>query len=551
MSQNETTDNLPQIKILQDKIRNQAKRLCSFQQYISLCEKRILQFNPKENIPLTKYSLNNPAINQSQEIYQKYEELQRKYNSLYESTLKQQSNRSQRENSNQLRPKSIEGENYDDIVTLYNKLQSENEKLIEERETMMETIKKEMVNNDEQRNYIEILKQALESSLIKVGLKGKIDKLKQKYYKDTPKDEYAKVILDISSMKEKNNELSTHNDKLIKEVKENTKEINEMKQKIKLQIDNLNTMQTNYNVLKEEKDKLDNIKEQYEQKEYEYNKLMETCDRLTKENETVQQLKQSNESLKMDNICLNQTLSNLQNKFDGIAIESNRLKNIEAEYSALSKENLDIKRINLNLSKDNNCLIKENEMLKQNLRTFTQIKEENISVNNEIGNLRNQIALLRNEKNKNETFFLAKIESLTQEKNVLENILYKKELQSYRKEEDPSNTLNANTMKLKELNMKYEQENKFYTDLLYRIIKFHISNLNVRNIILEILNLNEKSTMLNIEYNKTDSLIKTTYTTGNIDENVRNRFYFTKGQLNELNQKIDMLENELKQYEVQ
>ena len=551
MSQNETSDNLPQIKMLQEKIRNQAKRLCSFQEYISLCEKRILQFNPKENIPLTKYSLNNPPVIQNQEIFQKYEELQRKYNSLYESTVKQQSNRSPRKNSNQIRPKSIEGESYDDLVTLYNKLQSENEKLIEERETMMETIRKEMVNNDEQRNYIEILKQALESSLLKTGLKGKIDKLKQKYYKDTPKDEYAKVIIDISTMKEQNNELATNNNKLIKEVKENAKEICEMKNKINMQKQNIDTLQNNYTILKEEKEQLDKIKEQYDQKEYEFNKLMDTCDKLSKENETVQQLKQSNEVMKNDLICLNQTLANLQNKFDCMSIESNRLKNIETEYSTLSKENLDTKRINLNLSKENNCLIKENEMLKQNLRTFTQIKEENMSVNSEIGNLRNQMALLRNEKNKNETFFLAKIESLTQEKNVLENILYKKELQSYRKEEEPTNNLNEKAMKLKELNMKYEQENKFYTDLLYRIIKFHISNLNVRNIILDILNLNEKSTMLNIEYNKTDSLIKTTYSSGNLDENVRNRFYFTKGQLNELNQKIDMLENELKQYEVQ
>ena len=318
-----------------------------------------------------------------------------------------------------------------------------------------------------------------------------------------------------------------------------------------MQKKNIDTLQNNYTILKEEKEQLDKIKEQYDQKEYEFNKLMDTCDKLSKENETVQQLKQSNEVMKNDLICLNQTLANLQNKFDCMSIESNRLKNIETEYSTLSKENLDIKRINLNLSKENNCLIKENEMLKQNLRTFTQIKEENMSVNSEIGNLRNQMALLRNEKNKNETFFLAKIESLTQEKNVLENILYKKELQSYRKEEEPTNNLNEKAMKLKELNMKYEQENKFYTDLLYRIIKFHISNLNVRNIILDILNLNEKSTMLNIEYNKTDSLIKTTYSSGNLDENVRNRFYFTKGQLNELNQKIDMLENELKQYEVQ
>ena len=164
-------------------------------------------------------------------------------------------------------PKSIEGESYDDLVTLYNKLQSENEKLIEERETMMETIRKEMVNNDEQRNYIEILKQALESSLLKTGLKGKIDKLKQKYYKDTPKDEYAKVIIDISTMKEQNNELATNNNKLIKEVKENAKEICEMKNKINMQKQNIDTLQNNYTILKEEKEQLDKIKEQYDQKE--------------------------------------------------------------------------------------------------------------------------------------------------------------------------------------------------------------------------------------------------------------------------------------------
>ena len=34
------------------------------------------------------------------------------------------------------------------------------------------------------------------------------------------------------------------------------------------------------------------------------------------------------------------------------------------------------------------------------------------------------------------------------------------------------------------------------------------------------------------------------------DETGRNKFYFTKGQLNELGQKLDLLENELKQYEI-
>ena len=103
------------------------------------------------------------------------------------------------------------------------------------------------------------------------------------------------------------------------------------------------------------------------------------------------------------------------------------------------------------------------------------------------------------------------------------------------------NTYRNELMKMKELTMKYENENKFYTNIIYRIIKFHIQNLNVRNIILEILNLNEKSTIISQE------LEKTNYTN---DETGRNKFYFTKGQLNELGQKLDLLENELKQYEI-
>lgn len=151
--------------------------------------------------------------------------------------------------------------------------------------------------------------------------------------------------------------------------------------------------------------------------------------------------------------------------------------------------------------------------------------------------------MLRNEKNKNETFFLSKIEALTQEKNVLENIIYKKELQDHKNKEDQIelNTYRNELMKMKELTMKYENENKFYTNIIYRIIKFHIQNLNVRNIILEILNLNEKSTIISQE------LEKTNYTN---DETGRNKFYFAKGQLNELGQKLDLLENELKQYEI-
>ena len=44
----------PDVTQLQDKIRTQAQRLCNFQEYTSLCEKRLFQYNPKNNFQLLK-----------------------------------------------------------------------------------------------------------------------------------------------------------------------------------------------------------------------------------------------------------------------------------------------------------------------------------------------------------------------------------------------------------------------------------------------------------------------------------------------------------------
>ena len=545
------TGNQSSIGVLQEKIRNQAKRLCSFQEYISICEKRLLQYNPNENLPLNKHSLKKPVQVNQQDLQKKYNDLMIKYNSLYESVARNNISRNTKKSSESKTIKSFDGESYEEIITLYNKLQSENAKLLEEKETMMETIKKEMVTNDEQRNYIEILKQAIESSLIKTGLKTKIDLLKKKYYTNTPKDEYASVLLDISNMKEKNDELTNINEKLKNDFNKVDKELNEIKDSFNKQKEDFEKVQVDYENIKNEKENIESahieIKNQFEQQDFEFKKLSVDFEKLSKENSDLvavnKMFKEENEKIKLNNLYLNQNLSDLQLQFENISNINRRLQNVENDYSNISKENLDIKKINQRLSHENNSYQQEIESLKSQIRQFTQIKEENMSISDELYNLRNQIAVLRNEKNKNETFFLSKIEALTQEKNVLENIIYKKELQDHKNKEDQIelNTYRNELMKMKELTMKYENENKFYTNIIYRIIKFHIQNLNVRNIILEILNLNEKSTIISQE------LEKTNYTN---DETGRNKFYFTKGQLNELGQKLDLLENELKQYEI-
>ena len=67
---NQEIDNSQINTILQKKIREQAKRLCSLQEYINLLENRIRQYNPNENFPLTKNKMNN--VQSSSDINDKY-----------------------------------------------------------------------------------------------------------------------------------------------------------------------------------------------------------------------------------------------------------------------------------------------------------------------------------------------------------------------------------------------------------------------------------------------------------------------------------------------
>ena len=81
------TGNQSSIGVLQEKIRNQAKRLCSFQEYISICEKRLLQYNPNENLPLNKHSLKKPVQVNQQDLQKKYNDLMNLSNDSTMSTV--------------------------------------------------------------------------------------------------------------------------------------------------------------------------------------------------------------------------------------------------------------------------------------------------------------------------------------------------------------------------------------------------------------------------------------------------------------------------------
>ena len=114
-------NNKNQIELsLQKKIRDQAKRLLNLQEYISLLETRVLQYNPNENLPLQKDSIKNNIYHPITEINEKYLELQKKYNELYESTMHITSNSLNNNNNNNIFTSSsyidIPNKNYSEIL---------------------------------------------------------------------------------------------------------------------------------------------------------------------------------------------------------------------------------------------------------------------------------------------------------------------------------------------------------------------------------------------------------------------------------------------------
>ena len=495
------------INQLQNKVRVQAKRLCEQQEYISVLEHRLSLLNPN-NKQMNNINNKNEFPNSECELY-----------------------------------------------NLYNTLQKENQKIIKEKQNLMSQMQKEVINNDEQRNYIEILKQAIESSLIKNGLKIQIDNIKQKYYPNVPKDEYATVILDLSNIKTNNINLEKEKKILNKEIEISHKEIKEMK---KLIDDNQKE-----NIQLKDKIKIfENIEE----------KLRLTNNELIKKNKELEVLSQKNQQcleeirelknktnrvtqIEQENFETNKKFCDLQIQYEQLITELNRLSNIESNAISLSKENNEIYHINQNLINENNYLTQENSVIKNDLNKLEKSEEDNIKLNKEISNLRENLNLLQNEKNKNENIYLNKVQILIQEKNALESLLCKVEskheigINEIKNENDlyrsDNKKLYNKNKQLNQSNMKCTNENIFYTNLIYRLMKYHVNSINTKNIISQMLDLNQKLIQLQLEAHNYEKTFKE-----NIDTQNKNNYDYIQHQIKDLNNKLQSLDNQLKNMEV-
>ena len=435
-------------------------------------------------------------------------------------------------------------------------------KLKQEKEEILSQLKQEIILNDEQRNYIEILKQALESNIAKHGLTEKINFLKKKYYsKKNTEGDIANVILDISKLKE-------NNDILIKEKEKNKNKINELnnqKEILEKNMTSYNKLNKEYNTLIESNNELQNeflkLKNLYNEKEKDIIDLKEKYLESTRQNEFLSSENNNLKSLRKDNMNLAKSLSDLGIKFNQVSYDNNNLKDFQTRYEILLRENNEIKKVNQMLNDENLSVQNKLNNIEKYLADLENIEKENSDLKHCIDTSNKNLELLKNEKIKNENLYLDKIKNLTEEKNKLEKILNEKN--SFNEEENKNKIqsyINDNkklydfNKKLAEDNQKFFVNHKYISNILYRILKFHIPNLNAKNIICEMINLNEKKIELDVNIIKNEKNLEKIIGRSDINfeekTKMENNLINLKNEMNNLNKKINILEQNLKEYEI-
>ena len=483
------------IENMQKKIKDQAKRLCSMQEYINKLE-TTLKDNQNNNTLKNNYQ-------SYEDLNKKYSDLQQKYNTLFINSQIYSSS------------SSITNEelNKDNLIS---KLKKENSEL-------KRKLQNEIAKNQQQKNNIEFLKQNLETDIVKNGLRECLNYLTEKLLNNDKdnEDAYLNILLDINKIKEENQNLIEENQNLINEnqklIEEKNKNIEKklnfqkMDENLQTNMDIINKLNLENNNLYSKNELLQNelqqIKNNLNQNEKNLYELKEQNYLIIRENEILKNDNNNLIGLKNENNNLINTINELELKNNQLDNEIKSLKDYKLGYDLIKKENDEIKNLNQTLSYDNALFEQDVIFLKTNLDKLMDVGKNNILLQNELEDLRNLLNNLKNRKQVNNVF--EKISELKQRNKDLESLLIQKEeknklnnnindvINNYTYNHTNKNTYRRATNKINNENNKYILANQYYADLLLRVLKYHIKdNINVKNILFQLLDLNHKKIVL-------------------------------------------------------
>ena len=422
---NENISNLDNIDNLKQKIKNLEIKVKNLEEYKKLCEEHILQLFPGHTLPINEEDIKNfkeDSINFSNQ----------QFSSLY--------------------------------IQLFN-----------EKEQMSETLKKETLQNEELKNYIEILKQTLESSLIKNNIALNLENASKKTNLK-PID----VLVGYTNMKEeneKNKKLLNHNKVIIEDLNSQIKNLKKLNEDFKI--------------------KNNQLIDEYKKIKKLYDDLIDKEKNLGKDNERIEikyknLLKENNEKDKLIDAYLNK-LNQIERDLQDTNNIRGKLSKFKSDYENLEKlknkldnevESLNYK--NENLEKLNNKFEIENDKLKNDISIYkSQVDKLTESLSNNLlayqsdkKILEESLKEIKKNLKKNENTIIDLINEIEDKKNEIENL---KEFNKQKDKNIENLTSELNILKINFDSLKMESSRKMI-----------ITEQNIKNLI------NEKDKLNNI-----------------------------------------------------
>ena len=362
-----------------------------YKKYSELCEKLIKQLNPNQKFPVTIEDLTKNNCLSSMEIRYQMKETQlmkmeneiknlRNKCAILEEQNKQMVEsrekifKTLKEQKNSLIFPPPERIPVEKLFEGYSKLYEAFNKISNDKEVAIVSLQNEIVINDQQRNYIEILKQTLESNLVKNGIKSQIDlynKIQKKIKSedcinnlDSMSDYYEELFnvvglnQKIEDLYKQNNTLELENNKL----KSDINDINSKNEVFREQINN--SLKSGIKELDQAKYKIKDLEQQKKELINENKNLQEYIDKIKIQLDNYKGLGFENNNNNEIN------LEEFMNKFIIVQDECQGLKN------------------NLNQIQNNNELLyKKNQEQKEEIDI---LRQENESLINEINNLKSE-----------------------------------------------------------------------------------------------------------------------------------------------------------------
>ena len=287
---------------------------------------------------------------------------------------------------------------------------------------LIEALKKQTLINDEQRSYIEVLKQTLESNLLKNGLLPII-----------PSKPFESTLNTFE-----NNKFSPENLNYLIDLSKLSSEIEKLKEELKNEKLKNEELQSKINSTKKDNQDLQNVnllmKEKlilWKEKGDEINARLKLERQREIDLQNIKNLKDENSKLK-DNL----TEIEIRNKkYEKDILDYGRkiadLKNQLQEFKNLEKEYQKVKDLNIKLSFDNEKINAERKIFEDKLNLMNKnielIKAEKLALNKKLNDKEIE---MQNEKKKyyiEKAQLLTKLTKATEDNNDLKNQIHDKE----------------------------------------------------------------------------------------------------------------------------